>query len=230
MGFDEVFGAREAISHTAAVFTNSYTSEQSSGGDAEYVGLITEQGIPAIPTGTTICAGVFREVLEAKKAQVLARFDSGEAAATLADYGEGRAILCGTLLGYAYSKYVRPDTAAFISALASLGGAVPAASTGVDGVRADVLTYSDGYVVALSSELGESVQVTVKSGTFKSGIYKIKNIMDDKQTKESVINENGEAVLEAVSGSCEVYILEQYSPPTKKGRSGKGVQRKQNTV
>ena len=96
LGFDEVFGARQA-------YYRRIGGTQL--GDAPVdVTMTTTMDLPFLPGGSTLVGHRGMETLEPTTAQVLAVHVDGKPAATINQFGKGRAILLGSFLGGAYDR------------------------------------------------------------------------------------------------------------------------------
>jgi beta-galactosidase len=142
--FHQLFGVREDRVLTASTFRNAYGARWAQEHEERsLIPLALEDPalLSALPTaGTDVPAGFFfSQGLAPAGARVLARFADGVAAVTCAEYGAGRAILAGTLLGYAYSAHAVGPTGALIAGLVRTAGAAPVVRCNTPGVRADIL-------------------------------------------------------------------------------------------
>lgn len=144
--FDKVFGVREGIATTASTFSNAYGAEWSKEDiHKNRLPLLLDDGslIDGQKTNeqkTNAVAGYFfYEELIPSTARVLVRFAAGGAAITINDFGQGQAILIGTLLGYLSGKEEDAAARKLIASLARLGGIRPVIETDISGIRVDLL-------------------------------------------------------------------------------------------
>jgi len=161
-GFDKVFGVREGITLTASSFMDAYGWH----GDKEHkddnVKLIMEKDFEHISSGDVSKSYFFQEELIPLDAEVLARFENGKAAVTCAEYGNGKAIMIGSLPGYVYGKERSADVMRLITSLVAMGGVQPFIETDSTDVRADLLTDgSKKCVMVVVNEGGKECEVDI---------------------------------------------------------------------
>jgi beta-galactosidase len=94
LGFEEVFGARQAAFRRVG-------GRQPNDSAAD-VTMTTRMGLPLLPAGTKLIGHRARETYEPTTAKVLAVHDDGLPAAVINTYGKGRAVMLGSFLGGAY--------------------------------------------------------------------------------------------------------------------------------
>ena len=204
LGFDEVFGVREG--HVATTGPN----EMQEGIAHGHVALQMVEELQYIRSSNVATGFFFSEELLVRNADTLARFADGRVAVTRAEYGEGQAILVGTLLGCAYGKYEIKETGDLIASLAALGGARPYITTDQPCVRADLLTSANGEaMLVLSSERKKACCVQLGLCANIPGKTRLRNVITGKETAiDSDQAQQSTCVVELVGEGCELFILE----------------------
>jgi hypothetical protein len=104
-GMDSVFQARQVRAEPA--------------GEEVKVTLEVAEDLPYIHRGEQVSGSIVKEILEPEGARVLARYDSGESAITYAEYGQGKAILCGTYLATPFHREKVRSNGNLIASLAA---------------------------------------------------------------------------------------------------------------
>jgi len=151
-GWHKIFQARQGIVEPAAA-------------DGE-VEIVIERDLPFIKNGEKVSGVFVKETFFLEGAEILARFATGEPAITLANYGEGKAILIGSYIGMPFFRKKLAANGELISSLVELACAIerPLVS-GNAKVRVDVLTDADGksmiIVQNLSREASASIDITI---------------------------------------------------------------------
>ena len=153
-GFDAVFGATEQITTTASDFVAAY-------GDSWAIEN-QDADIVTLQYGDEIIHGYyFCEELMPQGATVLARFGNDSAAITVNEYGNGKAVFVGTLLGAGYKRRKTPGTKKLLNSLLEQAGVKPFVTSGDERVRADVLHSQEGSVLILFNNSGDDVTSTI---------------------------------------------------------------------
>jgi beta-galactosidase len=113
-GLDEVFGAREAVLHSAEPITMTL-----SGGLAPALEPLAGQTIPGVSYLETLSPS--------SQARVLATGRDGAPVAVINEFGKGRAVLIGSFIAAAFEQDPQKNAAsgALIAALVALAGAEP---------------------------------------------------------------------------------------------------------
>ena len=144
LGFADVFGVQEDFTTTASRFRHAYGE----GSVEEFRHQMVSVGITApvgrLARGNQVEGYFFQERLVPLGAEVLARFSDGSAAVTQHLYGEGRAIMMGTLLGCVYHRQQNRGVRDFLSGLVALAGLEPPVRVVDNALRADLLVGSEG--------------------------------------------------------------------------------------
>lgn len=145
-GFHEVFGAKEGLSTCTTEFLHSYSDSAVRDAAMDDV-IITAAGMDG--DSYKVKGHFFYEELEPIWARVKARFENGKAAVTEGIYGQGKAILIGTLLGRGFAKRADEGTARLVASILDDALIEPAfRATGGGRVRADVLGNAEtGYLL-----------------------------------------------------------------------------------
>ena len=153
-GYSEVFGVEEKATTTASDFTAAY-------GDSWAVEKTDTNLVTLRYREENITGYYFCQELIPRQGQALAYFANGSAAITQSDYGRGKAVLIGTLLGAGYGKSKDPGIRKLLQDLLEQADVRPFASTDTLFVRADVLRGPKGSVLMVFNNTQEAVQTTV---------------------------------------------------------------------
>lgn len=157
-GFDRVFGVREK-------WIQSYDNMDNSYHDIETGRLVNQLGIVCQGEGGKSDGVIFGSYLQSEaeiteNSRVLARFEAdGSPAITCSDYGKGKAVWIGTLLGAAYWAQTEYETLRLVGKVVSDFGIKPSFQSEEAGVRVDALVYT--------TETGSNALVTVENCTDK---------------------------------------------------------------
>lgn len=145
LDMDEVFGVREGNVISFTIFEGAYSNN-----------TLTAQ-IPPIQITLEGCEKIedkvqgylFREELVSIGAKVLGRFENGAPAMTVNNYGMGKAVMIGTLLGCAYQKQsgAAHNISKLLLNLVKEHGIQSPLKVDVEELRADLLTSPDGGAV-----------------------------------------------------------------------------------
>lgn len=115
-GFDEVFGVKENRATCTSQFIHSY--DDFDGVDRKNLNNVD---IMLEETGENVTGYFFFEELEAHGAKIIGRFAKqpleGSPAITVADYGKGKAVMTGTLVGKRYYENQLPSIEKFIGGM-----------------------------------------------------------------------------------------------------------------
>lgn len=201
-GFQDVFAAAEGTVLTSSTFLNAYGqawSQQDQANSA--VRMTLTQPLEFLGEGESFEGYYFREELVSAGAQVLARFADGAAAATVARYGAGRAVMIGSLPAYAVSKREDANAARFLASLAALGGVQPTAQCDMPGVRVDVLLAAEHQLLVVVSDREEPCVARIRRSDLRGATAL--NLL----TGETIpVDESGCTVCLEARG-CEVYLI-----------------------
>jgi len=179
MGFDEVFGAREADILTSSKYLTSYSRKWGEEHlEKDLWAIEVEKDLPTIKAKEQAFGYFFREGLTPTTAEVLARFADGAAAVTKNSFGKGCAIMVGTLLAHTCSEEGMEAGERLIASLAALGGVRPVVLADVSGVRADILTKGTEAVTVVTNEDREQKQVQLAIDTDIVNLGSAKQLVD----------------------------------------------------
>lgn len=138
-GFTDVFGVKEGISVTASTFKNAYGKSWGEGMDEKYIRIIMSDEVGKFKRGGNVFSYFLMEELIPSDARVLGSFENGMPAVTVNNFGKGKAIMIGGLLGCAYAKKSSKDLSDFITSLAEMGGISRSVTVEGGKVRVDLL-------------------------------------------------------------------------------------------
>lgn len=146
-GFDEVFGGREKLATTASSFHAAYGDRWAEeNADAALID-IQVAGEP----GYTMKTYFFYEAFEPAGAAVRGVFADGAAAVLDHRYGQGRAVLVGSMLAAGYEKTRDEGCRRFAAELAAEAGVAPNAVSEGQGLRVDILEGEKGALLVLTN-------------------------------------------------------------------------------
>jgi len=203
LGFDKVFGVREG--HVATANPDMAKEDI----PPESIAIQPVVDLPYICPKSVAFGCFFSEELLAGKADTLAQFDDGRVAVTRSSYGKGQAIMAGTLLGCAYGKYESVETGNLIASLAALGGARPYVTTDQPGVRADLLTSTNGEaMLVVSSELEKACSVKLGLCVNIPGKNRLRNVITNEETAIDIDCGQAVCTVEIAVKGCDLFILD----------------------
>ena len=200
-GFDEVFGCKQISSATAASFVSAYGADYSKSEENRSAVFFTDTN------GNTARGYYFREDYEPLSAKVIARYDAEGikgAAATVNDFGKGRAVIIGTLPAYMAGMYDCADSKAFIARLIKdIANIYPESKTcGV--LRADTL-YNGKEPTAVVLQLGAARERRVVFSDPAMQNKTLKNILTGKTLST---DSRGECIIPETEALTELYLVE----------------------
>lgn len=196
-GFDQVFRVKEKRVVTATTFKDAYSAKWSEENeDAAAIGLYGENGKP-MATGYFIC-----EHFDNKGASEVAYYSDGSVAATVSDYGKGKAILLGTLLGYQVSANNDLRTAKFLSGLVERFGNVHRTAD-CESAHVDVLYEKEQPVAVVVAAQEKMSNAEIHFNGAAAGIRRLKNIISG----ETVEVTDGSFKLSLPQDGIEAYIV-----------------------
>lgn len=164
-GLHEVFGVRQrnavpsSGNATAPAGGNAVPAgEKDEPGDLVKLSLV--DGVPGMPARLDALGAILKETFFVERAEVLAKYEDGEAAITISEYGDGRAVAIGTYLGLPFARGRAANNGRFLNAI--LDFAVDLETPSVDGferIRIDTLDDGEGKHLLILQNL-ESRHVT----------------------------------------------------------------------
>lgn len=149
--------------------------------------------------GDHVMGSFFRESLIAKNADIIANFEDGSPAVTLSNYGLGKGIMIGTLLGYSYAKKQLSNTANLINSIVFLSGLIPYIQTDNKNVRADLLKSNDDFLLIVNNDSNYSGKVKLIVNY---------NINDKTRFINLITNEKIIAHIEKETKILEIHVKE----------------------
>ena len=140
-GFDKVFKCRQGVAEPV-------TADGKDG-----LKMIMKRGLKStLPAGNAKCA-VVRETLITDGAEVLAEFETGEAAVTVAEYKKGKAVLIGSYIGLASFADESRSNSDFIAGLIEYTSEVEKNALSGKGIRIDKLKNPAGKIMLILQNL-----------------------------------------------------------------------------
>jgi beta-galactosidase len=151
-------------------FITEYINTSSGFTDENSVTIIMNKNLNYIKKGDIVKGTIVKETLIPEGAEVLASFDTGEAAITVSEYGKGKAVLIGSYIGLPLLSIGNEANGEFIASLVEYTANVEKpVVTGSGKVRADVLTSGSGVMVIIQNLTPGYTESTVvlplKTGT-----------------------------------------------------------------
>lgn len=170
MGFHEVFGAREDIGRPFSARVDLYAGERG----VEVTGygprLTTTFVLPGLAAGHQATGYLTQTPLACDDAETLATFEDGSTAVSGHQYGDGQALLAGTLLSAAAEQ--QPAARSLVAALAALGDARRRPNAQGAPVRIDVLRHGDDRAVVFHNLSDAHVTVAPRlPGVAEGAVY-----------------------------------------------------------
>lgn len=198
-GFDRVFGVREKWIHSAEFLDHSYHN------------IVTDLHQKLIPIThddqyikQTIFGSYYQtEIDTLPEARILARFaNNNDPAVTSHAYGKGKAIWIGTLLGAAYWAQPAIETRRFVKSVLLSHGIKPYIESIADGVRVDILEYSEQKAFIFIENMND---IPVKTGIIvqEAAIASCKPWFSDGYSSV----ENNILLAEVDSGDIQVFDI-----------------------
>ncbi len=137
---------------------------------------------------------IVKETLISEGAEVLARFDTGEAAITIADYGKGKAVLIGSYIGLPYLSDGNESNGKLIASLVDYTAAIKKPEiVSPAKVRADVLTSGKDLMLIIHNLTSADTEAYIK--------LPLKNISRLKEQFDS-----SEPAVTSSDNECVVYV------------------------
>jgi len=145
------------------VFQSRQGTVEPAGEDGS-VEIIVDKESPYLSKDMKVYGDMVKAQLIPEGAEVLARFDTGEAAVTIGSYGKGKAVLIGTYLGLVYHRKHVFGNGAFIASLVSMNSNIEKPHILNDErVRVDIMRGRNDDVGLIVQNLeDEAVDVTVQ--------------------------------------------------------------------
>lgn len=187
-GFDEVFGAKELRATTASRFIAAYGEKWwESNDDLNVAHINYNDGLEAF----TLNGYFFYEELKPDTGNSIGCFQNGSSAIIENNYGKGKAMLIGTLLGCAYEKTRDEGTLHFFDLLAKKAKVDRFVTVSENSIRVDILFSDDGIALIINNSTDFKGSFTV---TFNSEIP-ILNCIDTESNKSIPFKQNGEEII-----------------------------------
>jgi beta-galactosidase len=184
-GFDEVFGVKEGVATTASSFIAAYGENWvQENSNRDIFVLKYDDGLSQFD----FKGYFFYEELIPDGGKTLAYFADGKSAIVENNYGKGKAIIAGTLIGAGYEITKDVGNTCLFEMLAMKAGVLPSAYVNVEDIRADILTTEDRIVIIINNSSNYSGEVSI---TFKNK-FVLKTIFDLENMKivDFVCNKN----------------------------------------
>ena len=158
-------GLNEAAHGSGFVVAQPYDPTDALG----QVEITLARDLPGLAAGAKVYGAMVKETFFVERADVLATYADGEAAVTMAAYGEGRAVLVGSYVGLAFQRLGYASNAALVAglvdaALADRGARIERPHVaGGEAIRVDVLAADgDGAMVIVQNNTGRAVEATIR--------------------------------------------------------------------
>lgn len=133
-GFDAVFGAREESAFTASVFKAAYGEKWGIEDKSSSIIKIKTDCIENSIDGYFFC-----ESFTAESGQVFGAYENMNTGAVINNYGKGKAILMGSLIGAGYNITHNPANVEFAAKIAAMCGITPYVTADSPDIRCDIL-------------------------------------------------------------------------------------------
>ena len=207
-GFADVFGVREGRVMTASSFKNAYGSQWAENAGEKTVPIVWEEGFAKGRWGNVLTGYNFIEELDPLDAKVICRFKNGMGAVTVNEFGKGKAVMIGSLLGYSCHKGYTEGMSGLLSNMAEMAGIKPAVEIIGAKVRGDILVneMNEAVLIINSSEkrsLDVKVHVFMDLGEKKQII----NLMTEEICPVSSIPDGYSFILHLNAMGHEIYKI-----------------------
>jgi hypothetical protein len=155
-GFNAVFGAHEENASTAFVFKAAYGEKW---GIEDISSSIIK--IKTDFTEDSIDGYFFCELFIPESGKVFGRYENMNAGAVINNYGNGKAIIMGSLIGAGYNITHNPSNVKFAAKIAEMCGITPYVSADIENIRCDILTYENEAVLIIVNNGTASLKINV---------------------------------------------------------------------
>lgn len=178
-GLHKIFKARQSVVEPS--------------GENDSVKIKTIKNLPYLQKGKNISGSIIKETYFIEGAKVIAKYNSGEPAVTIAEYGKGKAILIGSYTGLAYHRKNEKNNGDFISGLVEMAADIkhPKVKNNLR-VRADVLFGKDNEAMLIVQNL-EKGKVEAEISLPLQNIKKMKEQFTN-ETLSLTGNKNGASI------------------------------------
>jgi beta-galactosidase len=119
--------------------------------DRDGVRIVIKKDLGSIHIQDEIRGSLIKETLIPEGAEVIAQFDTGEAAVTINKYGKGKAVLFGSYIGLASLNKENENNADFIAGIIENSSSAGKNAEGSDKIRTDILTSGKEVMVIVQN-------------------------------------------------------------------------------
>jgi hypothetical protein len=168
---------------TASSFKNAYGSQWAESAGEKAVTIVQEGGTCKPISGYSFAGYNFIEELIPAEANIICRFENGMRAVTVNEFGKGKAVIIGSLLGYSYYKGLTTGINDFLTDIAEMCGIKSVVKVIGGKVRGDMLVNERGEtVLILNSSEKRSLEIDIHLSIATGEKKQITNLM----TKETL--------------------------------------------
>ncbi len=207
-GFDEVFGVKQG---SVATISSSAIDNNSQPTGKEYIenSVLIElvKDLHYISSGECVKGYFFIEELIPDNAEVLARFSNGKAAITSSQYGKGKGIMIGSLIGYQNEKKYSQENGRMICSLIAIAGVSPYIEVDKQDIRLDLLATGKNSYILIINNTGKETDACIQFKEGFSGNEKIVNAITGEKALISVLDNHKYCQIRLKHQACELYII-----------------------
>jgi beta-galactosidase len=158
--------------------------------DEHGVRIIIKKDLDLLHPLDEIRGAIIKETLVPEGAEVLAEFDTGEAAVTIAEYGKGKAILIGSYIGLPVLSPNHISNIDFIASLVNYASDVKRISSNHRKIRVDVLRDSSKGIMLIVQNLTSEYVESCVNVPYEKQIT-VKEIFNNEELKLTPDKEGG---------------------------------------
>lgn len=168
------------------------------------INIVIDSELPFIKKGKVVKGSIIKETFINNGASVLAKFDSGEPAIFLSNYGKGKAILIGSYVALQYHRSKEKNNANLLAGLVEFTTDIskPLIQQNKK-IRVDVLTKADNRMIIIQNLQKRNAEVTIKLPNEKFQL--LENQFSDKKIKCKVTKTAVEFKLKLYPREVRVY-------------------------
>jgi len=127
------------------------------------INIVLDKELPFIKNGKVVIGSIIKETFINNGADVLAKFDSGEPAIFLSNYGKGKAILIGSYVALPYHRSKEKNNGNLLAGLVEFTTNIskPIVQDNKK-IRVDVLTNAEDKMIIIQNFQKRNAEVTIK--------------------------------------------------------------------
>jgi beta-galactosidase len=173
----------------------------------ETVEIRLQKDIQSLKAGKSVFGTMVQQQLRPKGAEILAVFNNGSPAITMAKYGNGRAILIGSYLGLNYYRTDQNETGRLIGELADFAKIERPVIMNKDKVRIDIISESNNSKMLIIQNLKDKKVDTKLNISLKKDLTFIEQF-DGEKLRVSSGGDYGKIEIVLQPSEVRVYVSE----------------------